>query len=101
MMLIDESVGAPAPAAATASLRAHLHALRGLSQALARPVDLEELFRAAHSETARALDAKIFFLGLYDEASQTVEVVRQTESGAELAGGIFPIGSGLTSQVIR
>jgi PAS domain S-box-containing protein len=46
------------------------------------------------------MDATIFFLGLYDEASQTVEVVWQVENGEELSGGSFPLGKGLTSQVI-
>jgi signal transduction histidine kinase len=60
-----------------------------------------ELFRVTQRETARALDAQTFFLGLYDEASKTIEVVRQFDSGVELAGGNFPLGTGLTSQVIR
>jgi signal transduction histidine kinase len=89
-----------APSEAT-SLRAQLRALRGLSDALARALDVVEVFRATQRETASALDAEAFFLGLYDEASQTVEVVRQFDSGMELTGGIFPLGSGLTSQVIR
>jgi PAS domain S-box-containing protein len=85
-----------------ASLRRHLGALQSLSDALARPLDLLELFRTTQRETARALvDAQTFYLGLYDEVSQTVEVVRQFDSGEELAGGIFPLGSGITSQVIR
>ena len=84
-----------------ASLREHLRALRGLGDALARPLDLLELFRVTQHETARALGAQIFFLGLYDDESQTVEIVRQFDSGVELAGGIFPLGSGVTSQVIR
>jgi PAS domain S-box-containing protein len=46
------------------------------------------------------MDATIFFLGLYDETSQTVEVVWQVENGEELSGGSFPLGKGLTSQVI-
>jgi signal transduction histidine kinase len=46
------------------------------------------------------MDATIFFLGLYDAASQTVEVVWQVENGEELSGGSFPLGKGLTSQVI-
>jgi signal transduction histidine kinase len=46
------------------------------------------------------MDATIFFLGLYDAASQTVEVVWQAENGKELSGGSFPLGKGLTSQVI-
>jgi signal transduction histidine kinase len=93
-----ESGGVARPAGSEA---ASLRALQGLTAALARPLDLVELFRATQRETARALDADTFFLGVYDEASQTVEVVRQFDSGVELPGGIFPIGSGLTSQVIR
>jgi signal transduction histidine kinase len=90
--------GAVAP---DASLRGHLRALRGLSDALARPLDVVELFRAAQREIAHAVAAQAFLLGLYDEASQTIEVVRQFESGVELAGGTFPMGSGLTGRVIR
>jgi PAS domain S-box-containing protein len=80
--------------------RERLVALRGVSQELAQSLDLEELFRAIYRATAGALDAEVFFLALYDEASQTVEVVRQVESGVELPGGSFPVGSGLTSDVI-
>src|SRR5690242_11375291 len=48
------------------------------------------------------MDATIFFLGLYDSISQTVEVVWQVENGKELSGGSFPIrkGSGISSQVV-
>jgi signal transduction histidine kinase len=47
------------------------------------------------------MDATIFFLGLYDPTSQTVEVVWQNENGRELPGGSFPLGKGFTSQVLR
>jgi PAS domain S-box-containing protein len=98
----DELLGGPSSTpTAAASLRQHLVALRDLSAALARARDVEELFRAAQRETLRALNAETFFLALFDEASQMVEVVRQIEAGVELAGGIFPLGSGLTSQVIK
>jgi signal transduction histidine kinase len=56
--------------------------------------------RLLHQAVARQTDATIFFLGLYDQASQTVEVVWQVENGEELSGGSFPLGKGLTSQVI-
>ncbi|HLZ28706.1 MAG TPA: ATP-binding protein [Chloroflexota bacterium] len=102
MLLIEESTGVAHPAVSElATLRGHMRALRGLSNALTQASDVVELFRATQRETVRALNAPIFFLALYDEASQTVEVVRQFESGMELAGGTFPIGGGLTSQVIR
>jgi signal transduction histidine kinase len=62
--------------------------------------DLVEVCRLLHVAVARQMDATIFFLGLYDEASQTVEIVWQVENGEELSGGSFPLGKGLTSQVI-
>lgn len=62
--------------------------------------DLIELCRLVHQTVAREMDATIFFLGLYDETSQTVEVVWQVENGEELSGGSFPLGKGITSQVI-
>src|SRR5437870_13712319 len=62
--------------------------------------DLIELCRLFHQIVANQMDATIFFLGLYDAASQTVEVVWQVENGKELSGGSFPLGRGLTSQVI-
>jgi signal transduction histidine kinase len=62
--------------------------------------DLKELSRLMHQTVAQRMDATIFFLGLYEAASQTVEVVWQIDNGKELSGGSFPLGKGLTSQVI-
>jgi signal transduction histidine kinase len=62
--------------------------------------DLVELCRLLHQTIQRQMEATIFFLGLYDSASQTVEVVWQVENGKELSGGSFPLGKGLTSQVV-
>jgi signal transduction histidine kinase len=62
--------------------------------------DLVELCRLFHQIVVNQMDATIFFLGLYDATSQTVEVVWQAENGKELSGGSFPLGKGLTSQVI-
>jgi len=47
------------------------------------------------------VDATVFLFALYDEASQTVEVVRQVDRGVEHEGGSFPLGKGFTSEVIR
>jgi PAS domain S-box-containing protein len=63
--------------------------------------DLAELFRALCDETARVMDATVFLFALYDEASETVEVVRQMDRGVEYPGGSFPLGKGFTSEVIR
>jgi signal transduction histidine kinase len=62
--------------------------------------DLIELCRLVHQTVAREMDATIFFLALYDETSQTINVVWQVENGKELSGGSFPLGKGLSSQVV-
>jgi PAS domain S-box-containing protein len=63
--------------------------------------DLTELFRALYDATARVMEATVFLFALYDEASQTVHVVRQMDRGVEHPGGSFPLGKGFTSEVIR
>ena len=62
-----------------------------------------ELCRLIYQTVARQMDATIFFLGLYDSSSQTVEVVWQIENGKELSGGSFPLGrgTGISTQVLR
>src|ERR687886_1979883 len=64
-------------------------------------LDPVDLFRVLYRAASSALDTSGFYLGLYDERSEMVEIVRQMESGKELAGGVFPLGHGLTSHVIR
>jgi len=64
-------------------------------------LDPVDLFRLLHRAATAVLEMTGFYLGLYDDRTQMVEIVRQFESGAELAGGAFPLGGGLTSQVIR
>ena len=86
---------------ATEELRARFEALARLSALGADARDLAELFRALYEEAARVVDATVFLFALYDEASQTVEVVRQMDRGAEHEGGSFPLGKGFTSEVIR
>jgi signal transduction histidine kinase len=63
--------------------------------------DFTELFRALYDETARAMDATVFLFAVYDEVSETVQVVRQMDRGVEHPGGSFPLGKGFTSEVIR
>ncbi|MCA1646709.1 MAG: GAF domain-containing sensor histidine kinase [Chloroflexi bacterium] len=67
---------------------------------LADTHNLVELCRKFHQIVVSQMDATIFFLGLYDAANEMVEVVWQAENGNELSGGSFPLGQGLTSEVI-
>src|SRR5258708_31748206 len=91
------------PAALTAidkdRVRLELGSRLGALAAGAR--DLTELFRALYDETARVMDATVFLFALYDEVSETVQVVHQMDRGVEYPGGTFPLGKGFTSEVIR
>jgi PAS domain S-box-containing protein len=82
-------------------LRARLESATRLAALGADARDLAELFRSLYDETVRVVDATVFLFALYDEASETVEVVRQMDRGAEHEGGSFPLGKGFTSEVIR
>src|SRR3989449_11253908 len=82
-------------------LRARLELANRLGALATGARDLAELFRALHEETARVMDATGFLFALYDEASATVQVVRQMDRGGEYPGGTFPLGKGFTSEVIR
>ena len=82
-------------------LRARLELANRLGALAAGARDLAELFRALYDETARVMDATVFMFALYDEASATVQVVRQMDRGVEYPGGTFPLGKGFTSEVIR
>src|SRR5207247_10330444 len=91
------------PTAVTTSekeLRARLELANRLGALATGARDLAELFRALYEETARVLDATVFLFALYDEASETVEVVRQMDGGAEHEGGSLPLGTGFTSESI-
>jgi transcriptional regulator with GAF, ATPase, and Fis domain len=93
--------GASAPGTAAERMRARLAALSAISSQVARPLDLVELCRSIHREVRTVLEAESFLLALYHEASGSVEVVWQFDSGVELPGGSFPLGHGFMGQVIR
>jgi two-component system, OmpR family, phosphate regulon sensor histidine kinase PhoR len=59
------------------------------------------LYHTLYEQTSKVVDSTGFLVGLYDEAVQTVTIVYQVDTGVELPGGSFPLGSGFTSQVIR
>src|ERR1700716_2462804 len=97
----NDPVSAHEPASTQAApLHVRLLALKKVSHELAKPRDVQQLFRAVFRATARVLAVQAFTVGLFDEVSQTVEVIGQVESGVELPGGNFPLGDGVTSQVI-
>src|SRR6266571_3937678 len=73
--------------ASEAQLRVRLELASRLGALAAGARDLAELFRALYGETARVMDATVFLFALYDEASETVQVVRQMDRGVEHSGG--------------
>src|SRR2546423_7343232 len=87
--------------ASEARLRVRLELATRLGSLAAGARDLAELFRALHEEAERVMDATVFLFALYDEASETVQVVRQIDRCVEHSGGSFPLGKGFTSEGIR
>ncbi len=90
-----------APLTAIEKDRVRLELASRLGALAAGARDLTELFRALYDETARVMDATVFLFALYDEVSETVQVVHQMDRGVEYPGGTFPLGKGFTSEVIR
>ncbi len=90
-----------APLTATEKDRVRLELASRLGARVAGARDLTELFRPLYDETARVMDATVFLFALYDEVSETVQVVHQMDRGVEYPGGTFPLGKGFTSEVIR
>ena len=78
-----------------------LDALNAIVQLVAGSFSFQEMLRGVHGELSRVLDATVFIVGLYLEASRTVEIVQQFITGQEVPGGSFPLGNGFTSQAIR
>jgi class 3 adenylate cyclase/putative methionine-R-sulfoxide reductase with GAF domain len=77
-------------------------ALEAISRGIAIASDVNQLCRSVQRELARVLGpSRLFLLGLFDVASESVEVVMQYEGGVELPGGVVPLGNGLMGQVIR
>ena len=86
---------------ATEKDRVRLELASRLGALVAGARDLVELFRPLYDETARVMDATVFLFALYDEVSETVQVVHQMDRDVEYPGGTFPLGKGFTSEVIR
>lgn len=70
------------------------------SESIARARTLEELLDALQQAAGQVTDASVFLVGLYDEASGTIDVVRQVDRGRVLPRGSFPLGTGFTSRAI-
>src|SRR3977135_464280 len=84
-----------------AQLRVRLELASRLGALAAGARDFGELFRALHEETERGMEATVFLFALYDETSETVQVVRQMDRGVEHSGGSFPLGKGFAREVMR
>src|SRR4030095_15073916 len=65
------------------------------------PVALVDILRSIHAELSVVREVPICFFGRFDPVTQTVDVIWQVHEGIEHPGGRFPLGGGLTRQVIR
>ena len=70
--------------------RDRLSTLARISHALVSPLDIEAAFRVVYAELAEVVDAAIFILGIHDEPTQMIHVVRQVYDGVETARRLVP-----------
>jgi hypothetical protein len=63
--------------------------------------ELQRLARALYDKLRCVVDVPICYVGIFDDATQTVHVVWQVHEGLELPGGSFAVGSGFASRVIQ
>src|ERR1051326_2693434 len=83
------------------SRRASVSGITDESSSLTRADDLESLFASLSTAVEAAMDADTLFLAMYNGTSRMIDVVWQREADAVFPGGSFPLGDGLTSEVIR
>jgi PAS domain S-box-containing protein len=62
---------------------------------------LDELLRIVHREVTSLFEAEAFFVALYDARTETLDFRMQIDAGEQSPPVTEPLGSGLTSQVVR
>ena len=78
-----------------------LDSLNAVGQAVANSLELPEVLEAIHGQVARLMDARNFYIALYNEAEQTISFPLAYEQDTPVQYGSRPFGEGLTEYVIR
>ena len=78
-----------------------LEFLNHVGQRFAANLSLQDLFRSIYTEVRHIMTADVFFVALYDEVKEEVELRYIYENGEELAPVKFQLNEGPTSRVIK
>lgn len=78
-----------------------LYTLNQIGQAIAAQTDLRSLLDVVRQETTRAINARNFYIALYDDATNQIELPYIYEAGEITSIPPFDLGPGLTSVVIN
>jgi len=78
-----------------------LYTLNQIGQAIAAQTDLRALFDVVRQEATRAVNTRNFYIALYDDETNQIELPYIYENGEITSVPPFPLGPGLTSAVIN
>ncbi len=79
-----------------------LDALYNMALKLASVRDMGQLLRIVYEEISRLVDIDVFYIAIYDQATDTVRVETYIERGRELGPFVFPVSeAGLAGWIIR
>ncbi|HDQ70616.1 MAG TPA: GAF domain-containing protein, partial [Chloroflexi bacterium] len=63
-------------------------------------LDLDHLMESVYDEVSQAFQADAFFIALYDEEAEEIDLCFEIDEGERHDSGRFPLGTGLTSIII-
>jgi GAF domain-containing protein/HAMP domain-containing protein len=78
-----------------------LEILSLVSEAISGQTDLDATFASIHAAVERSLKVSSFFIALYDQKNETIQIPYMYDSNSVQHIEPFPLGEGLTSILIR
>jgi GAF domain-containing protein len=78
-----------------------LQTLSTVSQSISSVTNLEKLYDVIHQQIIHVMGPVNFFIALYEESTNSIEIPYMDDGNTILAVPPFPLGQGLTSIIIR
>lgn len=79
----------------------YLMLLNEIGRSLSANTGMEQLFETMYKEVSRVMSTDVFFVALYDERGESVEIRYLYEAGVRYPSQMMPLNNGPTSQAIR
>jgi NtrC-family two-component system sensor histidine kinase KinB len=77
-----------------------LHSLAAIGQAVANSLELPEVLQAIHDQTQQLMDARNFYIALYDENERRINFPLAYENGQQVTYSSRLFGEGFTEYII-